>query len=73
MNRWTNIGLFSLTAFLLLNSKPAYAYIDPGTSSIVLQIVLGGIGGAWLFLKSLPGGLLTRLRLKFLSGKNSQK
>jgi hypothetical protein len=27
-------------------SPPAYAYLDPGTGSILLQVILGGIAGA---------------------------
>jgi hypothetical protein len=27
------------------------AYIDPGTGSLILQIVLGGIASAWFVLK----------------------
>ena len=27
-------------------STPAYAYLDPGTGSIVLQLLLGGTAGA---------------------------
>ena len=33
-------------------ATPAYAYIDPGTGSLVLQILLGGIAGllvGWKF------------------------
>lgn len=29
-------------------SQPAYAYLDPGTGSMILQILLGGIAGAAL-------------------------
>ena len=31
---------------------PAYAYIDPGTASIVLQSIIGGIAAAGLFFRS---------------------
>ena len=27
------------------------AYIDPGTGSLILQILLGGVAGAWMILK----------------------
>jgi hypothetical protein len=29
----------------ILSTCPAYAYLDPGTGSMVLQLVLGGIAG----------------------------
>ncbi len=27
-------------------TKPAYAYLDPGTGSMLLQLLLGGVAGA---------------------------
>jgi hypothetical protein len=27
-------------------SAPAYAYLDPGTGSMILQLLLGGVAGA---------------------------
>ena len=27
------------------------AYIDPGTGSLILQILLGGVAGLWMILK----------------------
>lgn len=30
---------------------PFLAYIDPGTGSMMLQLLLGGIAGAWVVLK----------------------
>lgn len=27
------------------------AYIDPGTGSLILQLLLGGVAGAWVILK----------------------
>ncbi len=40
----------SITAVLclivLLTAKPAYAYLDPGTGSMILQLLLGGVAGA---------------------------
>ncbi len=42
--------------------SPAYAYLDPGTGSMILQILLGGVAGAlvvgklyWHRLKQLLG------------------
>lgn len=44
--------LISTAAVLLLLNRPAYAYIDPGTASIVLQAVVGAIAAAGLFFRS---------------------
>lgn len=32
--------------FLLATTTPAHAYLDPGTGSMLLQLLLGGVGGA---------------------------
>lgn len=32
-------------------TRPAYAYLDPGTGSIILQLLLGGLAGAAVVLK----------------------
>jgi len=35
---------------LLLLHLPI-AYIDPGTGSLILQILLGGVAGLWMIIK----------------------
>ncbi len=35
----------------LVLSPPAYAYLDPGSGSMLLQLLLGGIAGAVVVLK----------------------
>ncbi len=49
------LGNFAVTA-------PAYAYLDPGTGSMLLQLLLGGVAGAlvigklyWARVKSFFG------------------
>jgi hypothetical protein len=32
--------------FLASSATPAFAYIDPGTGSMMLQLLLGGVAGA---------------------------
>ena len=32
-------------------SKPAFAYIDAGVGSMILQLLLGGIGGVLVVIK----------------------
>lgn len=40
-------ALFSAVLALALDfSRPAFAYLDPGTGSIMLQLLLGGAAGA---------------------------
>jgi len=41
-----------MAALLVLGaSKPAFAYIDPGTGAMLLQLLLGGIAGGLVILK----------------------
>ncbi len=35
----------------LAQSSPAYAYLDPGTGSIILQMVLGGVAGGLVVIR----------------------
>lgn len=37
--------------FLCLSYREAAAYIDPGTGGMLLQLLLGGIAGAFVVLK----------------------
>lgn len=40
---------FCLLGMLLtVSAAPAYAYLDPGTGSMILQVMLGGIAGVAL-------------------------
>ena len=41
-------GLLAVPLFTV----PAHAYIDPGTASIVLQSIIGGIAAAGLFFRT---------------------
>ena len=50
----SNLAYLGKTLVLLIGiliSTPAYAYLDPGTGSILLQGLLGGLAGAAVFLK----------------------
>ena len=40
-----------LVIICLFVASPAYAYLDPGTGSILLQVILGGIAGAIVAIK----------------------
>jgi hypothetical protein len=37
---------------MIITSKPAYAYIDPGTGSYVIQVVVAGVLAAGFVIKS---------------------
>ena len=42
---------YLLIAILLLITPPAWAYLDPGTGSMLLQVILGGIAAVGVALK----------------------
>jgi hypothetical protein len=54
--------LWSCLVFLTLVSTPAYAYLDPGSGSYILQLLLGGIAGVAVAAKLYWNHLLTFFR-----------
>ncbi len=45
--KFRNIVPFALVFLSVLNiDTPAHAYLDPGTGSMLLQLLLGGVAGA---------------------------
>ena len=60
-----------ILALLLLLANPlaAHAYIDPGAGSILLQLLLGGVAGAFVFFRLFKQRLFSLLGL----GKDDQK
>ncbi len=66
MNRLVSASLGAL-ALLLLTVEPAWAYLDPGTGSLILQGLTAGVAGV------LVVGKLYFARLKsFLPGASSR-
>ncbi len=59
-----DILLLLLFAVLLFQTRPAYAYIDPGSGSLILQIVIAGILGVIFTVKTFFRRLFPRGRLK---------
>lgn len=41
---------FYYLLFLLLLSNPVYAYLDPGTGSVILNLIIGAIAGLLSFV-----------------------
>jgi hypothetical protein len=44
-------ALAAALAIVFLAASPAWAYIDPGAGSLLLQLILGGIGGLIVAVK----------------------
>ena len=42
---------YIIAALLIVSQLPAQAYLDPGTGSLVLQVLLAGIAGAACWIK----------------------
>lgn len=52
-------------AVALLVARPAYAYIDPGSGSMLLQLLLGGVAGllvAFKLMRNRIAGIFRRRR-----------
>lgn len=47
----TALIFLSICWFLLLAVAPAHAYLDPGSGSMILQLLLGGVAGLAVILK----------------------
>ncbi|NCF63888.1 MAG: hypothetical protein GWP58_13640 [Gammaproteobacteria bacterium] len=43
--------LWIIGVLLVLLAQPAFAYLDPGTGSMLLQVILGGIAAVGVALK----------------------
>ena len=65
----TNILLLVLFLLLFLNGT-SYAYLDPGTGSMILQIILGGLGGIAIIGKIFWGKIKSILMFRKKSGEN---
>ncbi len=59
--------LFVLAIILLLPAVPTYAYLDPASGSMFLQLLLGGVAGIALAVK-----LYWHKLLRFLGIKKEQ-
>jgi len=57
------LGFIVMIFFLFMTSN-AYAYIDPGSGSMILQLILGGIAGLVVIIKLYWGRFLTMLGIR---------
>jgi hypothetical protein len=68
MKRLTSLSLLIL-GVLLISTDDAYAYLDPGTGSILLQGLIAGIAAASFVI----GGYWTKVKTFFSSGPKGRK
>jgi len=50
MTRAGSLGLL-IAIFLISTARPAYAYIDPGGSSMLLQLIVGGLAAVLMLVR----------------------
>jgi hypothetical protein len=63
------IFLWVLTVFVVLFASPAYAYLDIGSTSMVLQMILAALVGAAISIKMYWQKLCEFVRNLFSSSK----
>lgn len=69
MNHLFFIFILSLFVF----PKDAYAYLDPGTGSMLVQVLIGGILGSLYFIKLYWKKLRSFVRKKFNKNKDGNE
>jgi hypothetical protein len=47
MNKWSCLTVIALALF----AEPVFAYLDPGTGSMLLQVILGGVAAVGVAMK----------------------
>jgi hypothetical protein len=55
-------ALFLALIIVLVAETYSYAYLDPGTGSMIIQLLLGGLAGVAVLLKMSWRRLLTRFK-----------
>jgi drug/metabolite transporter (DMT)-like permease len=67
MKRKNKLGgiLFLMVLFSAVFAKDAYAYLDPGTGSYFLQLVIAGLLGALFFVKTFWRGIFKSIKTVF--------
>lgn len=60
MRRWPSLA-FVVVILLFAGAQPAQAYIDPGNTSMLVQLVVGGIAAVAVLSRRLWQGIVQRL------------
>jgi hypothetical protein len=63
MQKISIITLFLMSA-IFFGVSPAFAYLDAGSGSMILQLLLGGVAGLAIVVKLYWKGLLVKLGIK---------
>lgn len=56
---WTRILYMAGVVFFCLSLQPAQAYLDPGTGSMIIQLLIAGVLSALVFFRQIGHGIKT--------------
>jgi len=59
-----NVKVSLAVFFICFFAEPAFAYLDGGTGSMILQLILGGIAGIAVILKVFWNSILSKLGIR---------
>ena len=59
--------------FLIAMVRPVYAYMDPGSLTILLQVIISGIVGTIIYIKMFSKKIKEYLTKIFIKIKNKKK
>ena len=48
----TRTAVLASIVLLVIAARPAFAYVDPGTGGMLMQLLIGGLMGGLVLLKS---------------------
>lgn len=63
MNKLSHVLLTAFALFILL-TRAAHAYVDPGTGSMLVQLLIGGTAGLLVILKLYWNAILSFLHIR---------
>ena len=64
-------GVALFAGLLLADSRPAHAYLDPGTGSYALQVAIAGVFGALFSVKMFWSQITGKVRSAVRQNRNS--
>jgi len=64
---------FLLIVTLFIIPEGAHAYLDPGTGSYVIQVVIASLAAGTYFFKDKIGGAISSIKDKLMKDKNGKK
>jgi hypothetical protein len=71
MKKHCLVFVLVLDMLVILSVTPAHAYIDPGSGSMLLQLLLGGVAGLLLALKIFWRSILSFFHIKSADKKET--